>query len=179
MNVKDVDDFFLSDKTPEPPPEPEPAPVKEPPVEAKRNGSKKEITPALTFAQGLPCSIDAERTILASVLLDNAALKEISISLEAEDFFLDSHQRIWRRMADLYNTGKPIDIVTLANELVKEKEIETVGGVAFLASLTEGVPRRPVIDAYIRIVADKSIATKDHANQHIHHCTRSGSIRIG
>lgn len=160
MNTKDVDDFFLSDKTPEPPSEPAPAPPPPPPAEPKRNGTKKEAVPDLRLDIGLPCNIDAERTILASVLLDNAALKEISISLEAEDFYLDSHQRIWRRMADLYTAGRPIDIVTLSAELSKNKEVETVGGIAYLASITEGVPRRPVIDEYVRLVADKSIARK-------------------
>ena len=161
MNVKDVDDFFLSDKTPEPPPEPEPAPVKEPPPsEPKRNGYKRERESAadLAFDAGLPSNVDAEKTILGAVLLDNNALKEISISLESEDFSLDSHRRIWLRMSNLYDAGRPIDIVTLSSELAKNKEIETVGGVAYLASLTEGLPRRPVIDEYIRIVADKSIA---------------------
>src|SRR6185369_16257964 len=49
------------------------------------------------------------------------------------------------------------DIVTLAEELARNKEVESVGGVAYLASLTEGLPRRPVIDEYIRIVRDKSL----------------------
>jgi hypothetical protein len=160
VNTKDVDDFFAADKTPEPPPEPAPAPPPPPPAEPKRNGTKKEAVPDLRLDIGLPCNIDAERTILASVLLDNAALKEISISLEAEDFYLDSHRRIWRRMADLYTAGRPIDIVTLSAELSKNKEVETVGGIAYLASITEGVPRRPVIDEYVRLVADKSIARR-------------------
>jgi hypothetical protein len=163
VNTKDVDDFFAADASPEPPPEPAPAPPPPPPpppppVEKKRNGTKKEAVPDLVLEQGLPANESAEKTILGAVLLDNAALKEISISLEFEDFFLDSHRRIWRRMAELYGAGRPIDIVTLVAELAKHKEVEAIGGVAYLASLTEGLPRRPVIDEYIRIVADKSIA---------------------
>ena len=53
-----------------------------------------------------------------------------------------------------------MDIVTLANELARYKEVESVGGVAYLASLTEGLPRRPVIEEYIRIVKDKSLLRK-------------------
>jgi len=158
VNTQDVDNFFLPEKTPEPPPEPAPAPPPPPLAEPKRNGNKKAAIPDLTLEQGLPANVDAERTILGAVLLDNAALKEISISLEADDFFLDSHRRIWKRMADLYTSGRPIDIVTLSAELSKNKEVETIGGIAYLAALTEGLPRRPVIDEYIRIVADKSIA---------------------
>ena len=113
MNTQDVDNYFMPDKTPEPPPEPPPAPVKEPPAEPKRNGTKKEAAPDLRLDVGLPCNIDAEKTILGAVLLDNAALKEITISLDSDDYSLDSHRRIWLRMADLFNAGRPIDIVTL------------------------------------------------------------------
>jgi hypothetical protein len=158
MNTKDVDDFFLSDKIPEPPPEePTLPPVTESPSKTRKE-YKKESVPDLKLEQGLPANVDAERTILGSVLIDNEALKEITISLDLDDFSLDSHKRIWLRMADLYTAGRPIDIVTLAAELRKHKEVEAIGGIAYLASLTEGLPRRPVIDAYIRIVADKSIA---------------------
>ena len=147
--MDDVDAFFMPDKVPEPPPEESPK---------KRNRVKRETTPDLRLDVGLPASIDGERTILGSVLLDNEALKEITISLDSDDYSLDSHRRIWLRMSELYEGGHSIDIVTLANILAKKKEIESVGGVAYLASLTEGLPRRPVIDEYIRIVADKSIA---------------------
>lgn len=161
MNTKDIDDFFAADTVPVPPLEMEddPAPIQEPPNQ-KHNGYKREPVPVLALDQGLPCNVDAEKTILGAVLLDNAALKEISITLNDDDFSLDSHRRIWLRMADLYAAGRPIDIVTLSSELAKNKEIESVGGVAYLASLTEGLPRRPVIDEYIRLVADKSMARK-------------------
>jgi hypothetical protein len=160
MNTKDIDDFFMPEKVPEPPPEEERVPDPEPPP-VKRNGYKKEtVLPELSFDSGLPANVDAEKTILGAVLLDNQALKEISITLEADDYSLDSHRRIWLRMADLYAAGRTIDIVTLSEELSKHKEIESIGGVAYLASLTEGLPRRPVIDEYIRIVADKGISRK-------------------
>ena len=160
MNTKDVDDFFLSDKAPEPPPETESAPEPEPPP-VKRNGHKREtVLPDLTFDAGLPSNVDAEKTILGAILLDNSAHAEAHKTLTDEDFSLDSHRRIFQRMTELMNTNHAVDIVTLANELAKYKEIESIGGVAYLASLTEGLPRRPVIDEYIRIVADKSILRK-------------------
>jgi replicative DNA helicase len=113
--------------------------------------------PNLAFDAGLPANIDAEKTILGAILLDNAAHAEAAEKLEAEDFSLDSHRRIFLRMTELMNAQRAVDIVTLANELARLKEIETVGGVAYLASLTEGLPRRPVIEEYIRIVKDKSL----------------------
>lgn len=109
---------------------------------------------------GLPANIDAEKTILGAILLDNAAHSEASERLEADDFSLDSHRRIFLRMTELMNEHRAVDIVTLANELSRYKEIEAVGGVAYLASLTEGLPLRPVIEDYIRIVKDKSLLRK-------------------
>ncbi|MGA8731763.1 MAG: replicative DNA helicase [Terracidiphilus sp.] len=106
---------------------------------------------------GLPANVDAEKTILGAILLDNAAHSEAAEKLESEDFSLDSHQRIFLRMTELMNAQRAVDIVTLANELSRYKEIESVGGVAYLASLTEGLPLRPVIEEYIRIVKDKSL----------------------
>ena len=109
---------------------------------------------------GLPANIDAEKTILGAILLDNAAHAEAAEKLEPDDFSLDSHKRIFLRMSELMNEQHAVDIVTLANELSRYKEVEAVGGVAYLASLTEGLPVRPVIEDYIRIVKDKSLLRK-------------------
>ena len=111
----------------------------------------------LSLDTGLPANVDAEKTILGAILLDNAAHSEAAEKLESEDFSLDSHKRIFLRMTELMNAQRAVDIVTLANELSRYKEIESVGGVAYLASLTEGLPLRPVIEEYIRIVKDKSL----------------------
>ena len=116
--------------------------------------------PDLRLDAGLPANIDAEKTILGAILLDNAAHAEAAEKLESDDFSLDSHRRIFLRMTELMDAQRAVDIVTLANELARYKEIESVGGVAYLASLTEGLPRRPVIEEYIRIVKDKSLLRK-------------------
>ncbi len=113
--------------------------------------------PDVTLDAGLPANVDAEKTILGAILLDNTAHSEAAEKLEADDFSLDSHRRIFLRMSELMNEQRAVDIVTLANELARYKEIEAVGGVAYLASLTEGLPLRPVIEEYIRIVKDKSL----------------------
>ena len=113
--------------------------------------------PDLTLEAGLPASLDAEKTILGAILLDNAAHSEAAERIDADDFSLDSHRRIFLRMTELMNEQRPVDIVTLAHELARYKEVEAVGGVAYLASLTEGLPRRPVIEEYVRIVKDKSL----------------------
>jgi replicative DNA helicase len=106
---------------------------------------------------GMPASIDAERSILGAILLDNFAYNEAAESLSPDDFFLESHRRIYSRIMDLGNSGRPIDIVTIAEELSRHKEVEAVGGVAYISSLTDGVPRRESLVQYIRIVKDKAL----------------------
>jgi len=108
----------------------------------------------------MPANVEAEKTILGAILLDNAAHSEAAEKLDSEDFSLDSHRRIFLRMSELMNEQRAVDIVTLSHELARYKEVESVGGVAYLASLTEGLPRRPVIEEYIRIVKDKSLLRK-------------------
>src|ERR1700728_1282136 len=113
--------------------------------------------PDLTLDTGLPANVGAEKSILGAILLDNAAHSEAAEKLESEDFSLDSHRRIFLRMSELMDSQRAVDIVTLSHELSRYKEVESVGGVAYLASLTEGLPRKPVIEDYIRIVKDKSM----------------------
>jgi replicative DNA helicase len=112
----------------------------------------------VSLDRGLPASVEAERSILGAILLDNHAYNEAAEKLRPEDFSLDSHRRIYSRMAELVDAHRAVDIVTLAEELARRKEVEAVGGVAYLASLTEGLPRRPSIEEYVRIVKDKSLA---------------------
>lgn len=109
----------------------------------------------------LPSDPHAETTILGAVMLDNTAFYQATeAGIQTEDFALDSHQRIWQRMGELMESGRPVDMVTLPHEMARHKEIETCGGVAYIASLTEGLPRRPVIAEYVRIVIDKADARR-------------------
>src|SRR6202041_3066731 len=116
--------------------------------------------PDLTLDTGLPANVEAEKTILGAILLDKAAHPEAAEKLESDDFSLDSHRRIFLRMSELMDSQRAVDIITLSHELSRYKEVESVGGVAYLASLTEGLPRKPVIEEYIRIVKDKSLLRK-------------------
>jgi replicative DNA helicase len=107
--------------------------------------------------RGLPSAVDAERSILGAILLDAHSYNQAAESLHPDDFSLDSHRRIFLRMMDLDATGRPIDIITLQEELSRNKELESIGGVAYLASLTDGVPRRPSIEHYVKMVRDKAL----------------------
>lgn len=113
-----------------------------------------------TIEDRLPANVDCERTILGAILLDNEAFFDDSFDIEPEDFSIDSHRRIYQVMNEilfgLVDGAKQVDIVTLSNELGKRKWVSAIGGVSYLASLTEGLPRHPVINEYVRIVKDKA-----------------------
>ncbi len=113
-----------------------------------------------TFERGLPANEDAERFVLGSVLLNQDTYFQVAGAVEPEDFSLESHRRIFARMKDLYDRGEKIDRVTLANELMKQGQIESVGGFSYLVSLDEGLPELSNLDSYIRIVKDKATLRK-------------------
>lgn len=131
-----ADDFTLPDAPPAPP----------------REDSRTDIE----FERGLPAAIDAERTLLGACFLDPQAYSEIAESLEACDFALQAHQRLFSCIGDLTDSSVAADLVTVSEELRRRKQIESVGGVAWLASLTEGLPRRLSLKDYIAEVKDKS-----------------------
>lgn len=101
--------------------------------------------------RSLPCDREAERMILGVILLDNDVLAEAAARLQPEDFYLPSHQRIWRGMLRLAGRHEGVDPITLQAELGAE-DLERVGGPAVIASLFDGVPRFSNIDAYIELV---------------------------
>ena len=108
-------------------------------------------------AQTLPANIEAERSILGAILLDNLAYNQAAEHLKPEDFLLDSHRRIYSRMIDLSEASHSIDLITLCEELSRNSELETIGGAAYVFELFDGVPDRPSIENYIKIVRDKSL----------------------
>src|SRR3974390_787176 len=99
----------------------------------------------------LPANVDAERSILGAILLDNLAYNQAAEHLKPEDFLLDSHRRIYGRMVDLAEASHSIDLITLAEELNRHAELEPIGGVAYISGLLDGVPDRPSIEDYIKI----------------------------
>ncbi len=112
--------------------------------------------PNLAFEKGLPSNIDAERFVLGSILLNDDVYLQVAGALDAEDFSLEKHRRIFGRMKDLFDRGQHIDRVTLADELMKQNQLESVDGLSYLITLDEGLPELSNLDAYLRIVKDKS-----------------------
>jgi replicative DNA helicase len=105
----------------------------------------------------LPANVEAERSILGAIMLDNLAFNQAAEHLKPEDFSLDSHRRIYSRMVDLAESSRPIDIITLVEELDRNKELQSVGDAGYVSSLLDGVPDRPSIEHYVKIVRDKAL----------------------
>jgi replicative DNA helicase len=118
--------------------------------------------------KGLPTNVDAERFVLGSIMLDDSLYIQAAGELEPDDFSLDKHRRIFRRMGELQERGEKIDRITIANELMKFNELEACDGITYLVSLDDGLPQIPNLDAYIRIVKDKAVLRRIiFASQHM------------
>jgi replicative DNA helicase len=118
--------------------------------------------------KGLPTNVDAEKFVLGSILLDDSLYVQAAGTLEADDFSLEKHRRIFRRMGELQDRGEKIDRITVANELMKFNELEACDGLTYLVSLDDGLPQIPNLDSYIRIVKDKAVLRRIvFASQHM------------
>jgi replicative DNA helicase len=96
-------------------------------------------------------------TILGAMLVEPVAIIDATMLLKTDDFALDSHRRIYNAMLHLVEAGQGVDIVTVTDYLSRKKELDSVGGLPYLASLSEGLPRKLSIESYVRIVRDKSL----------------------
>ena len=107
----------------------------------------------------LPHNLDAEASILGGILLRNDVLTQLD-TLEVEDFYDHKHKVVFQAIRNLEAAARPIDVVTLENEIAKSGKLEAIGGVAFLGELTLRVPTADNVLAYAEIVTDKHQARK-------------------
>jgi len=107
----------------------------------------------------VPQNLEAERALLGSIILDNGALNLALGTVGRDDFFSESHRTIFSKMLELSEKSRLIDLVTLSEEISKEGLLEKVGGAAYIATLTDGVPvgNYSLVGEYCRIVKEKSL----------------------
>ncbi|HXT71208.1 MAG TPA: replicative DNA helicase [Vicinamibacterales bacterium] len=108
----------------------------------------------------LPHNLEAEKCVLGAILIDNPSFNQAAEVIGSEDFFRDAHRRIFEKMIGLSERSQPIDPVTLKDELSRSGELDEVGGPAYVASLTDGVPRSANVEFYAKIVKQKSTLRK-------------------
>src|SRR3990172_5216612 len=104
----------------------------------------------------LPHNLEAEKCVLGAILIDTPSFNQAAEVIDAHDFFRDAHRRIFEKMVALSERSEPIDPVTLKDELTRSGDLDDVGGPAYVASLTDGVPRSANVEYYARIVKEKS-----------------------
>lgn len=102
-----------------------------------------------------PHNLDAEASVLGSVLLDSEVLDRLEGSITAEAFYKEAHRKIWEAMTVLRTRRDPVDLVTLSEELRQSGELENIGGLSYLVGLSESTPTAAYADYYGRIVAEK------------------------
>jgi replicative DNA helicase len=108
----------------------------------------------------LPHNLEAEKSVLGAILINNQAFNQAAEVIDQTDFFRDAHRRIFEKMIALTDRNEPVDLVTLKDELTRSNEIDEVGGPAYISSLTDGVPRSANIEYYAKIVKEKSTLRK-------------------
>lgn len=104
-----------------------------------------------------PQNLDAEKSLLGAVLIDEETLADISEHVTAKDFYEKRHAMIYDAMMRLYEKHKPVDLLTLTEELQRKKDLDTIGGSAYLTELTNYVPTSAHAEAYAELVAQKAV----------------------
>lgn len=107
-----------------------------------------------------PHNKEAEQSVLGSILIDKEAIIKIIDLLESSDFYYDAHKLIYEAMMDLYNRHDPIDLLTLTNILEERKQLDAIGGPAYLAEITSVVPTASHVFKYAQIVKTKATLRK-------------------
>jgi len=110
----------------------------------------------VSLEKGLPHNLEAERSILGAILLDNDLLNQAIELLRVEDFYAGSHRLIFEQMLNLSEKGQAVDYITLTEGLSRAGQLESAGGRSFVSSLIDGVPRLTNLEFYARIVQEKA-----------------------
>ncbi|NLG89702.1 MAG: replicative DNA helicase [Clostridiaceae bacterium] len=107
-----------------------------------------------------PHSIEAEQSVLGSLLLDRDLLPDITALLKSEDFYLEQHKEIYEAILDLYEQNKPVDLITVSEQLTKRGTLNRVGDYEYLSNLATAVPTTANAMHYAEIIEDKSLLRK-------------------
>ena len=108
----------------------------------------------------VPHSIEAERSVLGAILIDNQLMNRVVPIVRSGDFYRESHRRIFQAMETMALDSRAIDLVTLRDTLETSGQIENVGGAQYIASLVDGVPKSVNAEHHARIVKEKAVLRK-------------------
>lgn len=114
----------------------------------------------LNFGKVPPHSLEAEQTVLGALMIDGKAVEKTLNTLVAEDFYYEANSEIYDAIVVVYQSQIPIDIVTVGDELKKRGKIDQIGGLEYLAGLTQNIITSKNVSAYINIIKEKSVLRK-------------------
>ena len=115
-----------------------------------------DLTREQYLEKPLPSSADSERVILGAILLDNALITQAIEQLKPDDFYQPLHRRIFKAMISLFERAESIDPILIGEELKKEGQLESIGGVAGITNLTIGLPHFSDLQSYTKVVKQKA-----------------------
>ena len=104
-----------------------------------------------------PQAMDAERSVLGSMLLSRDAIATSIQNLDERDFYRDAHRKIWRAVVELFDRNEPVDMVTLVEELKRKRDLEQIGGASYLTTLDQFVATAANVEHYCKIVHEKAL----------------------
>jgi replicative DNA helicase len=123
----------------------------------RRSGDVVPINPERVLGRSLPAQVDAERSVLGALLLNDELMGHVSEILRPDDFYHPAHRTIFQTMLALVQAHKRIDMLTLQDELEKQKQLEIIGGIVYLISLQEDIPAVGLVEQHARLVKEKSV----------------------
>ncbi|MBZ9689746.1 replicative DNA helicase [Clostridium estertheticum] len=113
-----------------------------------------------TPLRSLPYNLEAEQSVIGSMLIDKTAISRVVEILKGDDFYRDSHKVIFNAIFDLYQKDTPIDMITLLEHLRSSEKLEASGGITYITEISNSIPSTANLSSYIKIVDDKSILRK-------------------
>ena len=119
--------------------------------------AERRKTPVAPEGKIPPHNLDAEMSLLGAILIDEEVLTDVMDKVKAEDFYEKRHQRIFAAILRLFEMHRPIDLLTLSDELEKKDDLETVGGSSYLNELTNYVPTAANAATYAELVAQRAV----------------------
>jgi len=110
-----------------------------------------------SIMKSLPQSIEAEQSVIGSMIIDKTAIAQAAEGLKEEDFYRDSHKVIFKAIIKMFQKDMAVDLVTLLEYLKSTSQLENAGGATYVTEISGSVPTTANLSSYIKIVSEKSL----------------------
>lgn len=126
----------------------------------EQNNAAQSNNQAGAILRSLPQNLEAEQSVLGSMIIDKASIAQAVEVLNSEDFYRDSHKVIFSAIVELFQKDVPIDLVTLIEHLRASEKLDAAGGITYITQISDSVPTTAHLQSYIKIVEEKSMLRK-------------------